>query len=77
MTPSIQSGSLRGVPALVVHTMCRKEAQRAVAPTQLRDVLLSLQKNRVIVRFRLKPKTVVIEAERVLGFFFAEGPRDS
>jgi hypothetical protein len=43
-----------------------------VAPTPLRDVLLSLKQNGVIVRFRLKPKVVLIEAERVLGFFFED-----
>jgi len=57
--------------------MCRVEAQRAVAPTPLRDVLLSLRRNGVIVHFRLKPKVVVIEAERVLGFFFDGGPREA
>jgi hypothetical protein len=58
------------MPELVVHRLDRREAQQAVGRTPLNDVLRSLQKRKIIVRFRVKPTVIVVEAERVLGFFF-------
>lgn len=70
LTNPIRPSTVGNMPALVVHTLDRRAAQRAVGRVPLNDVLRSLQRQRIIVHFRVKPTVVVVEAERVLGFFF-------
>ena len=73
----MRAATLPTVPALVVHTLPRATAQAAVGRVPLRDVLLSLKRQRIIVRFRLRQDVVVVEAERVLGLFFDGGLGES
>jgi hypothetical protein len=51
-----------------VHLLTRKEAQQAVGRTPLRDVLLSLKKSRLVLRFRITAREVRIETRSTLAF---------
>ena len=55
-------------PTVNVHLLTRKEAQQAVGRTPLRDVLLSLKKSRLVLRFRITAHAVRIETRSTLAF---------
>jgi hypothetical protein len=55
-------------PAVNVHLLSRQEAQRVVGRTPLRDVLLSLKKSRLVLRFRITARMVRIETRSTLAF---------
>lgn len=48
----------------------RRVAQAAVGRTPLRDVLLSLKRSKMILRFRIHEETVVVEYTSTLLFLF-------
>jgi hypothetical protein len=55
-------------PTVNVHLLKRREAQQAVGRTPLRDVLLSLKKSRLVLRFRITADEVRIETHSTLAF---------
>ena len=57
----------------MLRRLCRKEAQRAVGRVPLRDVLRSLQREGLIVRFRVRATVVEVHAPRTLPFLFDVG----
>lgn len=57
-------------PPVVVRRLPRVEAQRAVGRVPLRDVLVSLKRSNLILRFRLTESVVIVHAESALPFLF-------
>lgn len=55
-------------PTVNVHVLTRSEAQRAVGCYSLHDVLMSLKKSRLVLRFRVTAEEVRIETRSTLAF---------